>query len=48
MTIYQGEWNEKVYAVAGDVLDGVSKSYYKFFTLIKLYCIFYFSISMTC
>lgn len=24
MTIYQGEWNEKVYAVAGDVLDGVS------------------------
>ncbi|XP_073845806.1 complement C1q binding protein P32 [Musca autumnalis] len=22
MTIYQGEWNEKVYAVAGDVLDG--------------------------
>lgn len=24
MTIYEGEWNEKVYAVAGDVLDGVS------------------------
>lgn len=24
MTIYQGEWNEKIYAVAGDVLDGVS------------------------
>ncbi|KNC21664.1 hypothetical protein FF38_09769 [Lucilia cuprina] len=22
MTIYQGEWNDKVYAVAGDVLDG--------------------------
>lgn len=26
MTIYQGEWNDKVYAVAGDVLDGVSFS----------------------
>lgn len=24
MTIFNGEWNDKVYAVAGDVLDGVS------------------------
>lgn len=23
MTIYNGEWNDKIYAVAGDVLDGV-------------------------
>lgn len=22
--MYQGEWNDKIYAVAGDVLDGVS------------------------
>ncbi len=22
VTIYEGEWNEKKYAVAGDILDG--------------------------
>lgn len=24
VTLHKGEWNDKVYAVAGDVLDGVS------------------------
>lgn len=24
VTLYKGEWSDKVYAVAGDVLDGVS------------------------
>jgi hypothetical protein len=24
VTIFKGEWNDKSYAVAGDVLDGVS------------------------
>lgn len=28
VTLYEGEWNEKNYAVAGDVLDGVSEEFF--------------------
>lgn len=26
LTMYEGEWNEEVYCVSGDILDGVSRN----------------------
>jgi complement component 1 Q subcomponent-binding protein, mitochondrial len=40
VTLYGGEWNDKKYAVAGDVLDGVSLE--QVFVKIKFYILFPF------
>jgi len=37
MAIFEGEWNDKVYAVAGDVLDGYLYDYVRIYETLNFY-----------